>query len=187
MNDQRQSGTPTVAIAFGGGGARGLAHIHVIEALDEMGITPVAITGSSIGAIMGAGMAAGMRGAEIRDFTLATVGRLDFWHRETALVVLLLTAAIGVMAWKRHPHERPVRVAAAAVAGLVLAQIALGLVMAYVALTPAAQIAHLTSSSLLLAAETVLLLLVRWLPGSSEVGGYPSLHLAEETRHASIS
>src|SRR6185312_10412844 len=69
------SGTPTVAVAFGGGGARGLAHIHVIEALDELGITPVAITGSSIGAIMGAGMAAGMSGAEIRDFTLSTVGR----------------------------------------------------------------------------------------------------------------
>lgn len=75
MDQQKQSGTPTVAVAFGGGGARGLAHIHVIEALDEMGITPVAITGSSIGAIMGAGMAAGMRGAEIRDFTLSTVGR----------------------------------------------------------------------------------------------------------------
>jgi NTE family protein len=67
--------SPTVAVAFGGGGARGLAHIHVIEALDELGIRPVAITGSSIGAIMGAGMAAGMRGAEIRDFTLSTVGR----------------------------------------------------------------------------------------------------------------
>lgn len=75
MDQQKQSGTPTVAVAFGGGGARGLAHIHVIEALDELGITPVAITGSSIGAIMGAGMAAGMRGAEIRDFTLSTVGR----------------------------------------------------------------------------------------------------------------
>ena len=69
------SSSPTVAVAFGGGGARGLAHIHVIEALDELGIRPVAITGSSIGAIMGAGMAAGMSGAEIRDFTLSTVGR----------------------------------------------------------------------------------------------------------------
>ncbi|MCV3766801.1 patatin-like phospholipase family protein [Rhizobium sp. TRM95796] len=65
---------PRVAIAFGGGGARGLAHIHVIEALDELGIRPVRITGSSIGAIMGAGMAAGLSGAEIRDFTLKTVG-----------------------------------------------------------------------------------------------------------------
>ncbi|MGV3550784.1 patatin-like phospholipase family protein [Rhizobium sp.] len=71
----QDNSSPTVAVAFGGGGARGLAHIHVIEALDELGIKPVAITGSSIGAIMGAGMAAGMSGAEIRDFALSTVGR----------------------------------------------------------------------------------------------------------------
>ena len=75
MSETAQSASPTVAIAFGGGGARGLAHIHVIEALDELGIKPVAITGSSIGAIMGAGMAAGMSGADIREFTLSTVGR----------------------------------------------------------------------------------------------------------------
>ncbi len=65
---------PTVAIAFGGGGARGLAHIHVIEALDELGIRPVAISGASIGAIMGAGMAAGMSGEAIREHALMTVG-----------------------------------------------------------------------------------------------------------------
>ncbi|AJD40257.1 patatin/phospholipase related protein [Rhizobium gallicum bv. gallicum R602sp] len=68
------SGMPTVAIAFGGGGARGLAHIHVIEALDELGIRPVAISGASIGAIMGAGMAAGMSGEAIREHALMTVG-----------------------------------------------------------------------------------------------------------------
>jgi NTE family protein len=68
------SSDPTVGIAFGGGGARGLAHIHVIEALDELGIRPVAITGSSIGALVGAGMAAGLTGREIREHALATVG-----------------------------------------------------------------------------------------------------------------
>ncbi|EJB04030.1 putative esterase of the alpha-beta hydrolase superfamily [Rhizobium leguminosarum bv. trifolii WSM597] len=68
------SDLPTVAVAFGGGGARGLAHIHVIETLDELGIRPVAISGSSMGAIMGAGMAAGMSGAEIREHALTTVG-----------------------------------------------------------------------------------------------------------------
>lgn len=67
-------GTPRVAVAFGGGGARGIAHIAVIEALDELGIRPVAIAGSSIGAIFGTGMAAGMSGEEIRDYTLETVG-----------------------------------------------------------------------------------------------------------------
>jgi NTE family protein len=68
------SGDPTVAIAFGGGGARGIAHIHVIEVLDELGIKPVAITGSSIGALIGAGMAAGLTGRDIRAHTLATIG-----------------------------------------------------------------------------------------------------------------
>jgi NTE family protein len=66
---------PTFGIAFGGGGARGLAHIHVIEALDEMGISPVAISGSSIGAIMGAGMAAGMSGKEIHEHARSILSR----------------------------------------------------------------------------------------------------------------
>ncbi|OBQ83204.1 MULTISPECIES: patatin-like phospholipase family protein [unclassified Mesorhizobium] len=66
--------SPTFAVAFGGGGARGLAHIHAIEALDELGIKPVAIAGSSIGAIMGAGMAAGMRGAEIHEYSRLILG-----------------------------------------------------------------------------------------------------------------
>jgi NTE family protein len=70
-----QSGDPTVAIAFGGGGARGIAHIHIIETLDAMGIKPVAISGSSIGAIMGAAMASGLSGAEIREFTLGSIGK----------------------------------------------------------------------------------------------------------------
>ena len=68
------NGGPTFAVAFGGGGARGLAHIHVIEVLDELGIRPVAISGSSIGAIMGAGMAAGMRGVEIREYARSVLG-----------------------------------------------------------------------------------------------------------------
>ncbi|WP_296744110.1 patatin-like phospholipase family protein [Mesorhizobium sp.] len=65
---------PTFGVAFGGGGARGLAHIHAIEALDELGIRPVAIAGSSIGAIMGAGMASGMTGAEIGGYARSILG-----------------------------------------------------------------------------------------------------------------
>jgi len=70
MPERRASGDPTVAIAFGGGGARGLAHIHVIRALDEMGIRPVAISGASIGAIMGAAMSSGMSGDDIKEYAL---------------------------------------------------------------------------------------------------------------------
>jgi NTE family protein len=50
----------TFALALGGGGARGLAHIAVVEALDEMGVKPVAIAGTSIGALIGASYAAGI-------------------------------------------------------------------------------------------------------------------------------
>jgi NTE family protein len=71
----KRSAEPTFAVAFGGGGARGLAHIHVIEALDELGIRPVAISGSSIGAIMGAGMAAGMSGEDIHHYAKSILGR----------------------------------------------------------------------------------------------------------------
>jgi NTE family protein len=66
--DTPQRTSPTFAVAFGGGGARGLAHIHIIEALDELGIRPVAIAGSSIGAIMGAAMASGLSGRDIPEF-----------------------------------------------------------------------------------------------------------------------
>jgi NTE family protein len=65
---------PSVAVAFGGGGARGLAHIHVIEVLDKLGIRPVMISGSSIGAIMGAGMAAGLTGHDMREHVISTFG-----------------------------------------------------------------------------------------------------------------
>lgn len=56
----------SVALALGGGGARGLAHIAVFETLDEMGIRPVAIAGTSIGALLGAPYAAGITGSDIR-------------------------------------------------------------------------------------------------------------------------
>jgi NTE family protein len=60
----------TFALALGGGGARGLAHIVVLEALDEIGKKPVAIAGTSIGSLMGAAYAAGMSGKSMRRFVL---------------------------------------------------------------------------------------------------------------------
>jgi len=60
----------TFALALGGGGARGLAHIAVLEALDDMGVKPVAISGVSIGAPIGAAYAAGMSGKAIRRYVI---------------------------------------------------------------------------------------------------------------------
>ncbi len=61
---------PSFGLALGGGGARGIAHIHVIEVLDELGLRPSVIAGTSIGAIYGAAYASGISGKEIRDYTL---------------------------------------------------------------------------------------------------------------------
>lgn len=61
----------TFALALGGGGARGLAHIAVIEALDELGVKPTAIAGTSIGALIGAAYAAGMSGRDMRHHVLS--------------------------------------------------------------------------------------------------------------------
>lgn len=44
---------PTVALALGSGGAKGLAHIGVIEELEARGFEIVAIAGSSMGALVG--------------------------------------------------------------------------------------------------------------------------------------
>ena len=62
----RQPAEPRIGLTLGGGGAKGLAHILMLEALDEQGIRPHVISGSSIGAIIGALYAAGLSGKEIR-------------------------------------------------------------------------------------------------------------------------
>ena len=56
-----------IGIAFGGGGARGIAHLLMIEALEELGLKPSAISGSSIGAVVGAFYAAGFNSKEMRE------------------------------------------------------------------------------------------------------------------------
>ncbi|HSI41540.1 MAG TPA: patatin-like phospholipase family protein [Xanthobacteraceae bacterium] len=56
----------TVGVALGSGGARGLAHVVVLEALDEMGVRPAAIAGASIGALIGAAYAGGIPARELR-------------------------------------------------------------------------------------------------------------------------
>ena len=80
---------PIVAIALGSGGARGFAHIAVLEALDELGVAPSAIAGTSIGAMIGAAYAAGMSGREIRAYALDAV------RSRSEMMGKLLRARVG--------------------------------------------------------------------------------------------
>src|ERR687895_1122225 len=50
---------PRIGLALGAGGARGWAHIGAIRALEERGIKPDIVCGTSIGALVGAAYAAG--------------------------------------------------------------------------------------------------------------------------------
>lgn len=54
-----------IGLALGGGGAKGFAHIPVLEVFDELGVKPCCIAGTSIGAILGALYAAGHPAADI--------------------------------------------------------------------------------------------------------------------------
>jgi NTE family protein len=67
---------PRIGVALGGGASRGLTHIPFIEALDEMGIRPAVISGTSIGALIGAGWANGMTGKELRDHASLVLGSM---------------------------------------------------------------------------------------------------------------
>lgn len=55
-------------LALGGGGARGFAHIAILEVLDDLGIRPAIISGTSIGALLGSLYASGMSGRDIRNY-----------------------------------------------------------------------------------------------------------------------
>ena len=56
-----------IGLALGGGGAKGLAHICMLEVIDEFGIKPTSIVGTSIGAIVGALYASGMSAETLRE------------------------------------------------------------------------------------------------------------------------
>jgi NTE family protein len=59
-------GRPRIGLALSGGGARGIAHVAVLEALEEQRIPIDCIAGTSMGAIVGGLYASGLSPAQIR-------------------------------------------------------------------------------------------------------------------------
>jgi NTE family protein len=62
---------PRIALALGGGAARGFAHVGVIKALEAQGIVPDLIVGTSAGSLVGALYAGGMSGFDLQKAALA--------------------------------------------------------------------------------------------------------------------
>jgi heme a synthase len=98
-----------------------------------------------------------------RTAALGMVGDYDRWHRDTAAVVVGGTVLLLLLVVTQTGVPRAVARVAYVTAGFVGLQVAIGLTMAYLGLTPALQVAHLSTSSLLLGSQTVLLLQARWL------------------------
>ncbi|BDU78796.1 patatin-like phospholipase family protein [Mesoterricola sediminis] len=67
-------GRPKVVLALSGGGARGVAHIGVLQRMEEVGLSIDGVAGTSAGSLMGALMAGGFSGKEIEDL----FARVDF-------------------------------------------------------------------------------------------------------------
>ena len=69
-----QSSRPRIGLALGGGGARGFAHIGVLQWLEAHRVPVDVIGGTSMGGLVGGGFATGMTPEEIR----ALVGSVDW-------------------------------------------------------------------------------------------------------------
>jgi predicted acylesterase/phospholipase RssA len=62
-----QSCPGTLALVLSGGGAKGLAHIGLLQVLDSMGVRPDLVVGTSMGSVVGAMYASGYSGNQIAD------------------------------------------------------------------------------------------------------------------------
>jgi NTE family protein len=94
--------TKTIALALGGGGARSLAQIAVVEVLDELGIRPVALSGASFGAVIAAAYASGMSGKDMR----RTV--IELAHEQGGMWRGILAArAVALSEWIASPLSNP--------------------------------------------------------------------------------
>jgi heme a synthase len=96
------------------------------------------------------------------------LGLVDLLHRDGAVLVLGLIVLLWFRAWLKHRSEPVLMRAAWVPLWLVVAQIATGAALVYLALPPPAQVAHLTIAALLMGALMVLALAAYWLPEPAE-------------------
>jgi NTE family protein len=88
---------PRIGLALGAGGARGLAHLVLLEVLDELGLKPAAIAGSSMGAVIGAPYAWGVSGRDLRAHAMAMT------RDKSGAMARALEARVGAAGWLSGP------------------------------------------------------------------------------------
>ncbi|WP_424966369.1 patatin-like phospholipase family protein [Dinoroseobacter sp. S375] len=104
-----------LSLALSGGGAAGIGHVIVLETLDELGVMPCAIAGTSMGALMGAAYASGMAGVEIRHHILDLIdspfeAAVTYWRTHLSKGLKLLQpvaaqAAVSTMLPDDFPEQ----------------------------------------------------------------------------------
>lgn len=89
-----------------GGGARGFAHVGVLQALQEHGIRPDAISATSAGAIVGAFMADGYTPEEIRELLLKNIGLSILFHWDDLRSGVISLKKFGLFMRDNLRHKR---------------------------------------------------------------------------------
>lgn len=84
-----------LALALGSGGARGVAHVGFLQALEEENIPISAISGASMGAVIGSCYASGMKAEEIRE------ALKEIRPRKLVDLSLLPIQKLGLLTWKK--------------------------------------------------------------------------------------
>ena len=99
---------PLVGLALGSGSARGWAHIGVIEGLEERGIVPDIVCGSSIGALVGGAYCAGHL-ETLRDWVCTLTWRDVMRYMDVTLAGGGLIQGERLMAFfRRKVEDRPI-------------------------------------------------------------------------------
>lgn len=106
------SHTPSIGVALGGGFARGIAHIGVLKVLEQEGIPIRVVTGTSVGALIGACYCSGLSIPEMEDvarsvrfttFARWTVSRYGFASNDRMVAFLNRTLKVKTFEDLRLP------------------------------------------------------------------------------------
>lgn len=106
------SKAPSIGLALGGGFARGIAHVGVLKVLEEEGIPIRVVTGTSVGALIGASYCSGLCASELEEvarsvrfttFARWTLSRYGFASNDRMVTFLTRTLRVRTFEELRIP------------------------------------------------------------------------------------